>query len=103
MKALKCLAPRTWLKDEIIDSMIALLPLSEDVLVLDTIFYTWLSLGKWDRLASHNLTVRNGPKLMVCPLYSAHPGEIDETPRTSVGTKLSFLSTSPNAIGYVHV
>lgn len=62
---LKSLAPNEWLSDEIINSMLVLLPPVDDILILDSFFYVWVARKEWGRLPKHNTLVRNGPKLLV--------------------------------------
>lgn len=66
MQALSRLAPKEWLSDEIVNSMLILLPPVDHVLILDSLFFSYAARGEWERLHKHNLVDRNGSKLFVC-------------------------------------
>lgn len=68
MDAIKTLSPNQWLGDEVINSMLILLPPLNDVLVLDSLFYPYLARGDWESLKKHNTLLRNGPKILVSPV-----------------------------------
>lgn len=65
MHDLRRLAPKEWLNDEIVNSVLALLPLVADVLTLDSFFFSFVSKKEWDYIPKHNALVRNGRKLVV--------------------------------------
>lgn len=65
MHTLQSLAPTRWLNDEVVNSMLILLPNTDDILVLDSFFYNWVAKKEWGRLPTHNMLVRGGGKLLV--------------------------------------
>lgn len=65
MSSLNTLSPGRWLGDEVINLMLILCPPVADVLLLDSMFYVYLSCGEWQCLLKHNMLMCNGPKLRV--------------------------------------